>query len=100
VEIKPYQGEIDSIKLNQWLQKLVFYFSVHNIAEEKNISFTWMKLEGHVQTWWESDAKTLRLEGDSLVTKWEVFKTLIKSQFYPIEYEKEQWICWHCFQQK
>jgi len=34
VDIKPYQGEIDAIKLNNWLQQLEVYFSVHNIDEE------------------------------------------------------------------
>jgi hypothetical protein len=33
--------------------------------------------------------KMLRLEGDPPVTKWEVFKTLIKSQFYPIGYKED-----------
>jgi hypothetical protein len=28
--------------------------------------------------------ETLRLEGDPPITKWEVFKTFIKSQIYPI----------------
>jgi hypothetical protein len=34
VDIKSYQGEIDAIKLNQWLQPLEVYFSAHNILEE------------------------------------------------------------------
>ena len=32
VEIKPYQGDIDVVKLNQWLQQLKVYFNVHNIG--------------------------------------------------------------------
>jgi hypothetical protein len=58
-----------------------------------------LKLEGHALTQ-EIHTKTLRLEGDSLVTMWEDFKTLIKSQFYPIEYVKDQWIRWHYFKQR
>jgi len=34
------------------------------------------------------------------VTKWENFKTLIKSHFYPIGYMEDQWIRWHYFKQK
>jgi hypothetical protein len=44
--------------------------------------------------------ETLRLEGDPPVTRWEDFKTLIKSQFYPIGYVEDQWIWWHYFGQK
>jgi hypothetical protein len=53
VDIKPYQGEIDALKLNHWLQQLEVYFSVHNIDEEQKISFSRLKLEGHALTWWE-----------------------------------------------
>jgi hypothetical protein len=45
-----YQGEIDALKLNHWLQQLEVYFSVHHIDEEKNISFARLKLEGHALT--------------------------------------------------
>jgi hypothetical protein len=47
VDIKPYQGEIDALKLNDWLQQLEFYFNVHHIDEEQKIIFTRLKLEGH-----------------------------------------------------
>jgi hypothetical protein len=53
VDINPYQGEIDALKLNHWLQQLEVYFSVHHIDEEQNISFARLKLEGHALTWWE-----------------------------------------------
>jgi hypothetical protein len=54
IDIKPYVGEIDALKLNQWLQQLEVYFSVHQIGEDKRISFNQLKLEGHALTWWES----------------------------------------------
>jgi hypothetical protein len=59
-----------------------------------------LKLEGHALTRWEIHTKTLRLEGEPLVTIWEDFKTLIKSQFYPIKYVEDQWIRWHYFRQR
>jgi len=34
VDINPYQGDIDVVKLNHWLQQLEVYFNVHNIDEE------------------------------------------------------------------
>jgi hypothetical protein len=92
VDINPYQGEIDALKLNHWLQQLEVYFNIHHIDEEQKISFSRLKLEGHALTWWEIHTKTLRLEGDPPVTRWEDFKTLIKSQFYPIGYVEDQWI--------
>ena len=43
--------------------------------------------------------KMLRLEGNPPITKWEVFKNLIKSHFYPTRYEENQLIHWHYFWQ-
>ena len=50
VDIKPYQGEIDALKLNHWLQHLEFYLSVHHIDQEQKRSFSRSKLEGHALT--------------------------------------------------
>jgi hypothetical protein len=50
VDIKPYQGEINSLKLNHSLQQLDVYFSDHHIDEMKNISFARLKLQGHALT--------------------------------------------------
>jgi hypothetical protein len=50
VDINPYQGEINPVKLNYRLHQLEVYFSVHNIDEEKKISFARLKLEGHALT--------------------------------------------------
>jgi hypothetical protein len=44
--------------------------------------------------------ETLRMEGDPPITKWEDFKTLIKSKFYPIGYVEDQWIHWHYFRKR
>jgi hypothetical protein len=53
VDINPYQGEIDELKLNHWLRQLEFYFIVHHIDKEQKISFSQLKLEGHSLTAWE-----------------------------------------------
>jgi hypothetical protein len=53
VYIKPYQGEIDVVKLNYWLQQLEVYFNFHNIDEEWKILFAQLKPEGRALTWWE-----------------------------------------------
>jgi hypothetical protein len=78
VNIKPYQGDIDVIKSNQWYQQLQVYFNVHNIEEEKNISFSPLKLEGHAQIWWKIHTRILnRMEGDPTITMWKVVNTLV-----------------------
>jgi hypothetical protein len=74
VNINPYQGEINALQLNHWLQQLEVYFIIHYIDEEQKISFARLKLEVNALTWWEPHAKTLRMECDPPVTRWEDFK--------------------------
>jgi len=95
VNIKTYQGDLNALKVNHLYKQLEFYVSINHIYEENNISFATLKLEGHALTWWEIHTETLRLEGDPLVTRWENFKTIIKSQFYPIRYVEDQCIWLH-----
>jgi hypothetical protein len=79
VDIKPYQDDIDALKLNPWLQQLEIYFSFHHIGEEQKILFSRLNIEGHALTWWEIYKKKLRLEGDPPVTRWDDLKSPIKS---------------------
>jgi hypothetical protein len=51
VDIKPYQGDIDALKLNHWLHQLEVYLSVHNKDDDHKISFSRLKLEDHELTW-------------------------------------------------
>lgn len=46
VKVKIYQGEINALKLNHWLQQLEVYFNVHHIVEEYWIPFSILKLKG------------------------------------------------------
>lgn len=85
MDIKHYQGEFGGVNSNQGFQQLEVYLSVYNIQQEQKMLFSHLKLEGHAQTWWKIHMKTLRLEGDSLVTRWEVFKTFIKYEFTLLE---------------
>lgn len=39
VDIKLYRGELDTLKLNHWLQQIKVYINVHHIEEEENIFF-------------------------------------------------------------
>jgi hypothetical protein len=79
---------------------IFIYRSIHHIDEEKRISFARLKLEGHALNWWEIHMETLRMESDPLVTRWEEFKTIIKSQLYPIGYVEDQWIRWNYFKKR
>jgi hypothetical protein len=86
---------VDAIKMNQCLQQIEVYFNVHKITRKQNIYFVQLKLEGHALTWWESDAVRKALGNEPPLIDWELFKDMMKSQFYPIGYEEQQQIVWH-----
>jgi len=46
VNINPFQGDINALKINHLLQQLVVYFNIHYIDEETNISFFHTKVRG------------------------------------------------------
>jgi hypothetical protein len=49
-----FEGQIDIDALEKWLNLLEGYFSVHNLSDRKNISFTLLKALPHVKHWWET----------------------------------------------
>jgi hypothetical protein len=100
VDIKPYTREVDVIKLNQWMQQMEVYFSMHEVTGKQNIVFSWLKLEGHALAWWESDAVSRALGNEQPMTNWELFKDIKKSQFYPIGYDEHQQIVWNYFRRR
>jgi len=50
VDINLCQGEIETLKLDHWLQQLEVYLNVRRIEEEQKISFVQLKLEGYALT--------------------------------------------------
>jgi len=69
------------------------YFNMHEVTWKKKIFFVRL-------TWWESDAVSRALGNEPPMIDWDVFKDMIKSQFYPIGYEEHQQIVWHYFRHR
>jgi hypothetical protein len=80
--------------LDSWLKQLEVYFGLYQVQETQHISFAHLNMTGHALLWWESYVDALRIGKKPMVMKWEDFKALLKSQFYPIGYEEEQLMKW------
>jgi hypothetical protein len=94
IEIPMYDGQINVEVLNSWLKQLEVYFGLYQIQETQQISFSHLKMTKHALLWWESYVDALRIGKNPMVMKWEDFKALLKSQFYPIGYEEEKLMKW------
>jgi hypothetical protein len=53
IDIKPYVSKINALKLNNLLQLMDIYFSVHEVNITHRIYFTHLKLEGNALNWWK-----------------------------------------------
>ena len=51
-DIPLFEGQIDVDALDNWLNVLEGYFSVHNFSNREKITFALLKAVPHVQNWW------------------------------------------------
>jgi Ty3 transposon capsid-like protein len=100
VEIRPYDGQMEPEKLNNWIRQLEVYFSCYSFSDKEKISFSRLKMDGYALLWWESLCQERFLTKQKQVVDWEEFKTLVKAQFYPMGYEEEQEFRWHYLRQR
>jgi hypothetical protein len=52
-DIPLFEGQIDANALEKWLNLLEGYYSVQNISNSENITFSLLKALPHVKVWWE-----------------------------------------------
>ena len=47
-----FDGKIDAYSLDNWLNVLGGYFSIHNLSDREKITFSLLKTVPHFQNWW------------------------------------------------
>ena len=91
-DIHIFEGQIDADALENWLNMLEGYFSVHNFFDRENITFTLLKRLPHVKHWWETYQEKISTEQSrtyGVDPTWDFFVDAVKEQYYPIEKEWE-----------
>jgi hypothetical protein len=86
IGIPTFDGQVNVEVLSSWLKQMEVYFGLYQIQEAQQIYFSHMKMSKHALQWWESYVDAPRIGKMNMITKWEDFKALLKSQFYPIRY--------------
>ena len=56
-DIPLFEGKIDVDALDNWLNVLEYFFSVHNFFDREKITFALLKAVPHVQNWWGTYCK-------------------------------------------
>ena len=83
-DIPLFEGKIDEDALDNSLNVLDGYFSVHNFFDRENITFTLHKVVPHVQNWWgnyweQNSSDESRIFETN--TNWGSFVDVIKEQY-------------------
>ena len=69
-DIPLFEGNIDVDAMDNWLNVLEGYFSVHNFFDKEKITFALLKAAPHVQNWWGTYCEqNLSDKSEMLVTK-------------------------------
>lgn len=85
VDIPTFGREVKVEKVNNWLKQLEVYFQIHGIVNDVDkISFARLNMSGHALVWWQSYVDTYKDEHLSEISSWNVFKELLRDQFYPL----------------
>ena len=53
-DIPLFEGKIDADILDNWLNFLEGYFSVHNLSDREKITFALLKAIPHAKNWWDT----------------------------------------------
>ena len=86
-DIPLFEGQIDLDALDNWLNVLEGYFSVHNYFDRGKITFSLLKEILHVQNWWGTYwEKNSSDESGMFETNptWGSFVDVVKEQYYPM----------------
>lgn len=76
-------------KLNNWIRQIEVYFICYAFSDKEKISFSWVNMEGYALLWLEILCQEKFITKKKVVIDWEEFKTLVKAQFYMMNYEEE-----------
>jgi hypothetical protein len=98
-----FEDQIDANVVEEWLNLLEGYFSVHNFSNRENITFVLLKPIPHVKDWWETFYEQKETEETSLFTvmaTWESFRDAIKEQYYPVRSYDDLYTKWTTLRQE
>ena len=102
-DIPLFEGKIDVDALDNWLNVLEGYFSVHNFFNKEKITFVLLKEVPHVQNWWGTYCEKKSLDESGMFETnptWASFIDAIREQYYPVGNYDDQYTKWTILHQE
>ena len=92
-----FEGNIDADALDNWLNVLEGYFSVHNLFDKEKITFSLLKAVPHVQNWWGTYCEQNSSDESRMFKTnptWASFIDVVREQYYPVGNYDDQYTKW------
>ena len=96
-DIPLFEGNINADSLDNWLNVLEGYFSVHNFSDREKITFALLKAVPHVQNWWGTNWEQNSSDESGMFEEnptWASFIDVIKEQYYHVGNYDDQYTKW------
>lgn len=98
-----FEGQIDVDVVDKWSNLIEWYFSIHNVSNRENITFSLLKFVPRVKDWWETFSEKKEIEEPSLfivMTTWESFRDVLKEQYYHVGSYDDLYTKWTTLRQE
>jgi hypothetical protein len=83
-DIPMFEGQIDANSLENWLNLLEGYFSIHIFSYRENVTFTLLEALPHIKHWWETYWEKIFIEESGIhgvEPTWDFFLDAVKEQY-------------------
>ena len=86
VEAPSFKGQMDPIKLLDWLVDMDHYFEWYDMSEERRVRFAKIKLVGQAKLYWRNHECLMTRENCAPVINWEEMKQIFKEKYVSTAY--------------
>jgi hypothetical protein len=94
-----FNGYSNPEKIDNWIRQVELYYCVQQIDEEEDkVQLASLQLEGTALVWWERKIQDVSKCGN-LLSSWLEFKSVIRNQFYPLDYLHKAMMEWKTLRQ-
>jgi hypothetical protein len=90
-----FEGQIDVVSLEKWLNLLEGYFYVQSFSDRENITFTLLMALSHVKYWWETYREKSSMEEYGVYgvdPTWDFFVDAVKEKYYHFDNYEDQYM--------
>ena len=83
MEVHDFEGKVDATQFVDWLAAIEEYFNWYDMADDRNVRFSKMKLVSLAKIWWTGVEGDIRRMGLPSISIWEEMKAKLWEKYMP-----------------